>query len=405
MLYQLYQAQSDMLAPVRAFAGAAMQGLGQLEPFFPDNPALRRVAAGYEFVTRAGLTHDRPPFGIESVKVGRRQVAVTEEPGLVTPFGTLLHFKKDLATPQPRVLVVAPLSGHFASLLRNTVRTLLPDNDVYITDWHNARDVCLGDGTFGFHDYTELVIRFMETIGPGAHMLAVCQPCVSALVATAAMAEDGNPAVPRSLTLMAGPIDASANPTEVNDLATSRPIEWFERHVIASVPLRYRGRFRRVYPGFLQLAAFVSMNPDRHLKAHASLYDNLISGNDIAADTTKAFYDDYFAVLDLPAEFYLETVQIVFQEYRLARGTLEFRGRPVNPAAIRRTGLLTVEGARDDICSVGQTVAAQDLCTSLKPQLRSHHLQAGVGHYGVFSGSRWEQQIYPVVRRMILATD
>ena len=249
MLYQLYQAQSDVMAPVRAFAGAAMQGIGQLEPFFPDNPALRRVAASYEFVTRVGLTHERPPFGIESVKVGRRQVAVTEEATLVTPFGTLLHFAKDVATPQPRVLVVAPLSGHFASLLRNTVRTLLPDNDVYITDWHNARDVGLSDGTFGFDDYTEIVIRFMETIGPGAHMLAVCQPCVSALAATALMAEDGNAAVPRSLTLMAGPIDASVNPTEVNNLATSRPIEWFERHVIASVPLRYRGRFRRVYPG------------------------------------------------------------------------------------------------------------------------------------------------------------
>ena len=405
MLYQLCQAQSDLLAPVRAFAGMAAQGLHQLEPFFPDNPALRRVTAGYELVTRAGLTHERPDFGIHTVKLGRRQVAVTEKPALVTPFGNLIHFEKDVDVAQPRVLVVAPLSGHFASLLRSTVRTLLPDNDVYITDWVNARDVPLADGRFGFDDYTDLVIRFMEQIGPGAHMLAVCQPCVSALAATAIMAEDDNPAVPRSLTLMAGPIDARVNPTEVNELATSRSIDWFERHVITCVPRRYRGRFRRVYPGFLQLTAFVGMNPDRHLKAHATLYADLVSGNDIGADTTKAFYDDYFAVLDLPAEFYLETVQYVFQEYRLARGVLRHRGRLVDPSAIRKTGLLTVEGARDDICSVGQTVAAQDLCPNIRPHLRDHHLQAGVGHYGVFSGSRWENQIAPMVRRQILATE
>jgi poly(3-hydroxybutyrate) depolymerase len=405
MLYQLYQAQADLLAPVRVFAGMAAQGLHQLEPFFPDNPALRRVTAGYEFVTRAGLTHERPAFGISDVTIGRRQVAVTERPALVTPFGTLVHFEKDLTTTQPRVLIVAPLSGHFASLLRSTVRTLLPEHDVYITDWHNARDVSLADGRFGFDDYTDLVIRFMEEIGPGAHLLAVCQPCVSALAATAVMAEGDHPATPRSLTLMAGPIDARVNPTEVNELATSRSIDWFEHHVITCVPLRYRGRFRRVYPGFLQLAAFVSMNPDRHVKAHASLYADLVSGNDIGADTTKAFYDDYFAVLDLPAEFYLETVRYVFQEYRLATGTLEHRGRRVDPSAIRRTGLLTVEGARDDICSVGQTVAAQDLCTNVRPRLRNHHLQAGVGHYGVFSGSRWETQIYPMVQQNILATD
>jgi polyhydroxyalkanoate depolymerase len=405
MLYQLYQTQADLMTPMRAFARIAVHGLGQLEPFFPDNPALRRAVAGYEFVTRAGLTHERPPFGIDTVKVGRRQIGVTQDPVLVTPFCTLVHFAKDVAIAQPRVLVVAPLSGHFASLLRSTVRTLLPEHDVYITDWQNARDVSLGDGTFGFDDYTEVVIHFLETIGPGAHLMAVCQPCVSALAATAVMAEDGNAAVPRSLTLMAGPVDASVNPSSVNELATSRTIGWFERNVISCVPLRYRGRFRRVYPGFLQLAAFMGMNPRRHLAAHANLYADLVSGNDAAADTTKAFYDDYFAVLDLPAEFYLETVQIVFQEFRLARGTLEFRGRPVNPAAIRRTGLVTIEGARDDICSVGQTVAAQDLCTSLKPQLRSHHLQAGVGHYGVFSGTRWERHVFPVIRRMILATD
>jgi polyhydroxyalkanoate depolymerase len=402
MLYQAYQAHSDIMIPVRALAGVAMTASGWRPA---DHTVLRNLTAAYELIARAGLTHQRPPFGIDRVTVGNREVEVTEEATLKTPFATLLHFKKDVAQAQPRVLLVAPLSGHFATLLRSTVRTMLPEHDVYITDWHNARDVPTSAGRFGFDDYTGHLIRFLEAIGPGAHMLAVCQPCVAALVAAAVMAQNHNPALPHSMTLMAGPIDCRVNPTKVNDLANSKPIDWFEQHLIARVPFRYDGAFRRVYPGFVQLAAFMSMNIERHVKAHRELYDSLVNGDLAKAKATKDFYDEYFAVLDLTAEFYLETVRLVFQEYALPLGRLTFRGEKVDPAAIRRTMLLTVEGEKDDICAIGQTVAAHDLCAGLRPYLKRHHMQPGVGHYGVFSGKRWEGQIYPLVKNVILASD
>jgi polyhydroxyalkanoate depolymerase len=347
----------------------------------------------------------RPPFAIDRVTVGNRELEVREEAAFSTPFGTLLHFKKDVDVVQPRVLVVAPLSGHFATLLRGTVRTMLPEHDVFITDWHNARDVNLAHGRFGFDEYIDHLVSFLEKIGPGAHLVAVCQPCVAALVAAAVMAQDGNPAQPRSMTLMAGPIDTRVNPTKVNELAVSQPIEWFERNLIATVPMRHGGAFRRVYPGFVQLVAFMSMNMDRHVKAHRELYEHLVNGEVEKAEATKMFYDEYFAVLDLAAEFYLETVQLVFQEHALPLGKLEWHGRRVEPKAIRRTMLLTVEGERDDICAVGQTVAAHDMCSGLRPYLKRHHMQAGVGHYGVFSGNRWNNQIYPIVKNVILASD
>lgn len=403
MLYLAYQLQSDIMTPVRAWATFAANSGGA--PLLSDHPALRNLTAVYELIARAGLTHTRPPFGIGSVTVGNREVEVREEAAARTPFGTLLHFKKDIATAQPRVLLVAPLSGHFSTLLRATVRTMLPDHDVYITDWHNARDVPLTAGRFGVDEYTEHLIKFLEAIGPGAHILAVCQPCVATLAATALMAQDGNPAQPRSMTLMAGPIDTRINPTKVNELAKKQTIEWFERTLTASVPLRYPGAFRRVYPGFVQLAAFMSMNVERHIKAHKDLYDNLAAGELEKAAVTKAFYDEYFAVLDLTAEFYLETVQLIFQDHALPQGELEWRGQRVDPGAIRKTMLLTVEGERDDICAVGQTVAAHDLCSKLRPYLKRHHMQAGVGHYGVFSGSRWEKQIYPILKNVILSSD
>ena len=402
MLYQAYQAHSDIMVPVRALAGMAMAASGW-RPV--DNTVLRNLTAAYELIARSGLTHHRPPFGIDRVMVGNREVEVTEDKSLVTPFATLLHFKKDIAQAQPRLLLVAPLSGHFATLLRSTVRTMLPEHDVYITDWHNARDVPTSQGRFGFDDYTDHLIRFLETIGPGAHMLAVCQPCVAALVAAAVMAQDHNPAQPHSMTLMAGPIDCRVNPTKVNALANSKPIEWFEQHLIARVPFRYDGAFRRVYPGFVQLAAFMSMNIERHVKAHRELYDSLVNGDLAKAKATKDFYDEYFAVLDLTAEFYLETVRLVFQEHALPLGRLTFRGEKVDPRAIRRTMLFTVEGEKDDICAIGQTVAAHELCSSLRPYLKRHHMQPGVGHYGVFSGKRWEALIYPQVKNVILASD
>jgi len=399
MLYQAYQAHSDIMVPVRAFAGAA----ATIGP--SGLPLARDLTAVYELIARTGLTHERPPFAVGPVEVGNRAAAVREQAALSTPFGTLLHFRKDIDAPQPRVLLVAPLSGHFATLLRGTVHTMLPEHDVYITDWHNARDIALMHGRFGFDEYVEHLIRFLEAIGPGAHVVAVCQPCVAALAAVAIMAEAGNPATPRSMTLMAGPIDTRVNPTKVNALATSHSIEWFERSLIASVPIRYGGAFRRVYPGFVQLAAFMSMNLERHVKAHRELYGHLVNGEHEKAQATKSFYDEYFAVLDLTAEFYLETVRLVFQENVLARGELKWRGRRVDPGAIRRTMLLTVEGERDDICAVGQTLAAHELCRGLRPYLKRHHMQAGVGHYGVFSGNRWTSQIYPIVKNTILASD
>ncbi|HTV74202.1 MAG TPA: polyhydroxyalkanoate depolymerase [Candidatus Acidoferrales bacterium] len=405
MIYQLYQAQSDFMAPIRGMARIANAMFSRPTPGFAEEGPLRSFAAASELIARAGLTHVRPPFGIASVRVGDKEVAVTEEVTLRTPFATLLHFKKDVAVPQPRVLIVAPMSGHFATLLRATVRTMLAEHDIYITDWHNARDVAVSEGPFGVDDYIDHVVLFLQTIGPGAHVLAVCQPCVPVLAAVALMAEAGNEAQPRSMTLMAGPIDARLSPTKVNELALSKPIEWFERNLIDTVPYGYPGSTRRVYPGFVQLAAFMSMNMDRHVKAHRDLYENTINGNRAKAEATRAFYDEYFAVLDLPAEFYLETVRTVFQEHVLPLGKFTYRGQPVSPGVIRRTALLTVEGERDDICGIGQTLAAQDLCTGIRPAQKHHHLQPGVGHYGVFSGARWNNQIYPVVKQTILASD
>lgn len=394
------------MAPWRAvsaayLAAASQSPMGQ----FHQTAVGRHVAAVHELVARGGLTHHRPDFGIHSVSVGGREVGVTEQAVMATAFGTLLHFRKDVETPQPRVLVVAPLSGHFATLLRATVHTLLAEHDVYLTDWHNARDIPLAEGRFGLDEYTGHIMQFLERLGPDVHLLAVCQPCVSALAAVALMAQDAHPAQPRSLTLMAGPIDTRINPTRVNTLATSRPMEWFERHLIAQVPARYPGAGRRVYPGFLQLTAFMSMNLERHVKAHLDMYRQLADGDFLQARETRTFYDEYFAVLDLAAEFYLETVQVVFQDHDLPLGRLRWRGEPVDPRAIRRTALLTVEGEKDDICSLGQTLAAHELCSSLRPYRKRHHMQAGVGHYGVFSGRRWQQQIYPIVRNLILSSE
>jgi poly(3-hydroxybutyrate) depolymerase len=281
------------------------------------------------------------------------------------------------------------------------VRTVLQDHDVYITDWLNARDVPLSEGRFGLDEYIEHVMQFLAAIGPGAHLMAICQPCVAALAATALMSEDEHPATPASLTLMAGPIDCRIEPTAVNKLAMTKPIEWFEKNLISRVPWRFAGGGRRVYPGFVQLSAFMSMNKERHLNAFRDYYVALVEQEHDKAEATRTFYEEYMAVADLPAEFYLETVERVFQTYDLPRGELMFRGRRVDPSAIRRTALVTIEGERDDICAVGQTLAAQDLCSKLRPYLRTHYVQPGVGHYGVFSGRRWQSQIYPLVRGVI----
>lgn len=403
MLYQAYQLQSDLMSPLRLMA----QGLSaSLWLQNTERSITRRMSAASEVISRMRLTHTRPAYGISSVIVDGEATPVEEENLLALPFGSLLHFKKPVSGGRhhPPVLLVAPLSGHFATLLRETARTLLQDHDVYITDWHNARDVSLKHGAFALDDYVEHMIKFIEAIGPGTHVVAVCQPCVAALAATAVMAEDDHPAQPRSLTLMAGPVDCRVNPTGVNTLATSKPIEWFEKNLISHVPMPHAGYMRRVYPGFVQLSAFLSMNLDRHKKSFQDLYQHLVDGDIDKANVIRVFYEEYLAVNDLPAEFYLETVEKVFQTYDLPLGKLTYRDRIVKPAAIRRTALMTVEGERDDICAVGQTVAALDLCSSIRPYMKTHHIQTGVGHYGVFSGRKWNQQIYPRVREMIHAS-
>lgn len=403
MLYQAYQSQTDLMSPMRLLAQASSAALWINHT---EGSLIRRLSASMEVFSRMRVTHSRPAYDITSVRVGDQTLSVTEEKVLSMPFGTLLRFRKEGATDlpfQPPVLLVAPLSGHFATLLRETVRTLLQDHDVYITDWHNARHVALRHGAFGLDDYIDHMIRFTEAIGPGSHMVAVCQPCVAALAATAIMAEDDHPDQPRSLTLMAGPVDCRVNPTEVNKLATSKPIEWFEKNLISHVPLPHAGHMRRVYPGFVQLSAFLSMNLERHKKSFRDLYQHLVEGDMEKANMIRVFYDEYLAVNDLPAEFYLETVAKVFQTYDLPLGKLTYKDRIVNPAAIRRTALMTVEGERDDICAVGQTVAAQDMCSGIRPYRKTHHVQTGVGHYGVFSGKKWNQQIYPRLRDMIHA--
>jgi polyhydroxyalkanoate depolymerase len=402
MLYAAYQAQSDLINPARMMAQAALTALGA-KAMLGQPVDIRAAAAAYEMIARAGLTHERPPYEIDGVRTGNHDATVTEEVALSLPFGSLLRFRKDTNAVQAKVLVVAPMSGHFATLLRNTVATLLRDHDVYITDWHNARDVSLEAGAFGYDDYVDTLISFIEKLGADTHVVAVCQPCVQVLTAAAVMAQAGSPVQPRSMTLMAGPVDTRINPTAVNKLANDKPIEWFRKNLIATVPSRYPGAGRKVYPGFIQLGAFLAMNMQRHVNAHIDLFTHLATGETESAATIKKFYDEYFAVLDLPAEFYLETVQWIFQEARLAARTLTYRGEKVDCRAIRKTALLTVEGERDDICALGQTAAAHDLCSGLKPFRKRHHMQAGVGHYGVFSGRKWDGQIYPIVRNMILA--
>jgi poly(3-hydroxybutyrate) depolymerase len=401
VLYQLYQNYADTLAPFQGLATAFGHAFGRGWPGLPETQFQRGVAAACELFAQGRLQHHRPEFGIDTAKVGNRTVAVREEKVWVRPFATLLHFAKDTPQQQPKVLLVSPMSGHFATLLRGTVKTMLPEHDVYLTDWHNARDVPLSAGDFDFDDFIDHIIAFLEHLGPGAHVVAVCQPAVAVLAAVALMAAAGNSAQPRSMTLMAGPIDTRLNPTKVDDLAMQHSIEWFEANLIYRVPFGHAGTSRQVYPGFLQIGAFMAMNLERHIRAFARHFENLVEDDETKAAAHRAFYEEYFAVMDLPGAFYLQTVNRIFQKHELARGVLVSRGREVKPAAIRRTALLTVEGENDDICAIGQTLAAQELCTGLHPLRKQHHLQTGVGHYGVFSGRRWASEIYPRVRTLI----
>jgi poly(3-hydroxybutyrate) depolymerase len=405
MLYQAYQVQADAFAPFRELARASKDFLNNPWLAFRDHPMLRHASATCELVSRVGITPRRPEFGITKTTVAGREVAVSEVATLETPFCTLLNFRKDSDVELPRLLLVAPLSGHFATLLRGTVETLLPDHDVYITDWVNVRNVSLRHGRFDLDDHIELMMTFMRALAPELNVIAVCQPAVPVLAAAALLAQDGDAGQPQTLTLMGGPIDTRVAPTQVSKFAEAHSIPWLERNVIGTVPMRYAGSFRRVYPGFMQLAGFLSMNLDRHVNAHVELFKHLVTGDHESAEVTRKFYDEYASVMDLPADFYLQTIDRVFHRQTLARGEFVWGGNKVDPGAITRTSIFAIEGEKDDICAVGQTKAVHGLLTGLAESKQRYHMQPGVGHYGVFNGRGWRNSIYPKLRDFIRDAD
>jgi poly(3-hydroxybutyrate) depolymerase len=402
MLYDAYEVQRSWLAGASKWAGYSSDWLSSTANPLSYNGMSGIVAASLDVFAHAAAPRGKPAFGLDEVKIGGKLLPVHEEIVDRMPFGQLKHFKREGAPKgQPRLLIVAPMSGHFATLLRGTVERLLPTHEVYITDWRDARMVPLKDGSFDLDDYVDTLIAWLTKIGPGAHMLAVCQPSVPAFAATALMNADNHPATPRSLTMMGGPIDTREAPTAVNTLATERPHAWFQQNVICTVPGMYPGSGRRVYPGFLQLAGFMTMNLGSHLVSHWEMFKHLVDGDEEGADATRAFYDEYRSVCDMTAEFYLQTVDVVFQRHLLPKGEMMHRGRRVDPSAITRTALLAIEGERDDISGVGQTNAALDLATNLPGGDKKYHLAKGAGHYGIFNGRKWRDKIAPVVERFI----
>jgi poly(3-hydroxybutyrate) depolymerase len=403
MLYHLYDWQQAMLSPLRLTAETLQHVFSH--PLLPlaYTRMGRSIAAGSELFERATRRYRKPAFGIDAIEIDGALVPVAIETALPKPFGDLLHFRRDTTRSDPKVLLVAPLSGHYATLLRDTVIGLLPDHDVYITDWANAADVPLANGRFDLDDYIDYVVTFLTLLGPDTHVIAVCQPSVPVLAAIALMSADTPNLAPRSMTLMGGPIDTRVNPTKVNKLAETRPIEWFEHSVISTLPMTYPGAMRRVYPGFLQLSGFMSLNLDRHVGSALRHFEHLVKGDGESAEAHRRFYDEYLSVMDLTAEFFLQTIKTAFQEHALPKGTMTSRNRAIEPSAIRRTALLTVEGEFDDISGIGQTVAAHQLCSSLPPDRRQHHLQKSVGHYGIFNGRRWRAEVKPKVAAFIRA--
>jgi poly(3-hydroxybutyrate) depolymerase len=405
MLYQLHELQHAAVAPMRLWAEAVQTMY--THPWMPMSYTSfgRAVAASAELMERTTRRYPKPPFNLPATTIAGEEVPIREVVVYEKPFCSLLHFQRQTDRRDPRVLVVAPMSGHYATLLRGTVETLLPDHDVYITDWIDGRDVPVTDGPFTLDDYIDYVREFLHFLGADTHVLAVCQPSVPVLAAVSLMAEDKDPRQPSSLVLMGGPIDTRINPTKVNEVATTKPLSWFEAHVIQTVPFVHPGRGRRVYPGFLQLQGFMSLNPERHVGEHLNLFHNMVRGDGDSAEKHREFYDEYLAVMDLPAEYYLQTLQTVFIEHHLPEGKMMSRGRHVDPSQIRHTALMTIEGEKDDITGLGQTEAAQRLCGNLPDSMRVHHVAPKVGHYGVFNGRRWREEIYPHVREFIRTHD
>lgn len=402
MLYDIHELQRSFLAPLAAFSGSSAQLF--THPYSPwaYTPVSKQLAAGYELLHRLGKEYEKPQWDIHSIEKDGKTIEIQNRVAHSLPFCNLVHFeRKNLTTKEPTVLIVAPLSGHHATLLRDTVRSMLIDHNVYITDWIDARMVPLSAGPFHLNDYVRYVEQFLEFLGKDVHVVAVCQPTVPVLAAVSLMSARQSPYIPKSLVLMGGPIDTRESPTQVNRLATTKPYSWFENNLIHRVPARYPGSGRRVYPGFLQHIGFVAMNPDRHMSSHYEFYNHLIKGQDDSAEAHRRFYDEYNAVLDMPAEFYLDTIKIVFQEHALPKGIWEIDGELVDPAAITKTALFTIEGELDDISGLNQTRAAQHLCANLAEDKKQHHIALGSGHYGIFSGRRWRNQIYPLVKDFI----
>ncbi|WP_395613456.1 polyhydroxyalkanoate depolymerase [Allosphingosinicella sp.] len=406
MLYDAYEVQRSLLAGASTLANLGADWLNNPANPFHYSQMGPIMASALDVFAHASASRGKPEFGLTHAVVEGEEVRVTEEVVLRKPFGQLKHFRRVRAdgsevTGQPRLLLVAPMSGHYATLLRGTVERMLPRHDVYITDWRDAKLVPLSDGSFDLDDYVDYLVEFLEHVGPGAHMLAVCQPSVPAYAAAAVMSADKHPCRPKTLTMMGGPIDTRLAPTEVNTVATQRPFEWFERNVIVTVPYLYPGAGRKVYPGFLQLAGFMAMNFGNHLQSHWGMFRHLVDGDGESADATKAFYEEYRAVCDMTEEFYLQTIDVVFQRHALPKGEMLHRGRRVDPAAITDIAVLAIEGERDDISGIGQTKAALDISTGLDAKRKKYHLAKGVGHYGIFNGSKWRTKIAPIVEQWI----
>ncbi|HAD25694.1 MAG TPA: polyhydroxyalkanoate depolymerase [Alphaproteobacteria bacterium] len=405
MLYHAYELGHAAIAPMRAAMRASRYSL--LHPSNPMRftPFAHTATAAIDVLDGLTRRYDKPEFGLDSVTIDGRKVPVEEQIVYRKPFGQLKYFARQFKNrtqrDDPKLLIVAPMSGHYATLLRGTVAAMLPDHEVYITDWRDARMAPVSEGHFDLDDYIDYIIEFLRVIGADTHVLAVCQPGVPVLMAVALMAAEDNPYQPPTMTLMGSPIDARQSPTEPNVLATERPLSWFEHNLITHVPLPNPGFMRRVYPGFLQLSGFMSMNLDRHLNAHRELFASLVRGDGDSAEAHRTFYDEYLSVMDLTAEFYLMTVSEVFQKFSLAKGEATHRGRPVRPDKITKTALMTVEGELDDISGIGQTQAAHELCKNIPPEKQLDYIQKGVGHYGVFNGSRWRTEISPRIKDFI----
>ena len=404
-LYHLHELQHAAMAPV-----SFMARMGKYAYHNPMNPLSytpmgRGMAAASELVERMTMRYAKPDFGLLGTVIDGKDVAIHQTVVDERPFCNLIHFKKDTKKQQPKLLIVAPLSGHYATLLRGTVEALLPQADVYITDWIDARNIPAVVGKFDLDDYIQYVIDYLRLLGPNVHVMAVCQPAVPVLAAVSIMGANQDPNAPRSMTLIGGPIDTREAPTEVNRTATERPMSWFEQNVVTRVPGNYPGFMRRVYPGFLQLTGFMTLNLERHIGAHVDLYKHLVQGDGESVSAHKKFYNEYLSAMDMPAEFYLQTIDTVFKRHALPKGEMKWRGIKVDPSAITETALLTLEGEKDDISGVGQTYAAHKLCTSLTAEKKKHHLQVGVGHYGLFNGRRFREEIVPIITKFMRKHD